>query len=555
MSFNIRLSIFIFFFLLTLTEVLGQSLNLNLPIINEYIRREQLNSNISPDLSGVNRPFNLNSLNSFFSKNDSTNIWLEEKEGFSFTPIVTKILYNSRRPYGWGFGIAQPGVGFQYYQSLGVSYNLKWLSFQFAPEFLINQNKPFEGFSENFSERIIRERFFYWNNGDFPEKFGNGTISKAWFGQSSLLIKLKKLAIGISTENIWWGPGQFNSLSYSDNAQGFFHLKFQTQEPLKTPIGNFEFNLLSGRIDDSGLNPTQSESMNEMFFRQFSGDWKYMNSLLLSYNPKWVKGLHLGFIRTNQQYSEFLDGSLSDIFPVFNPFQKVNFGFDRDDEGRDQQVILFGKLIVQRAKAELYFEYGRRDHAFNWREAILNPEHARAFLFGFNKLFDIPNPSYTVQIRGEMVHQQESVNRYIRYPGLRGNQTWHTHSRARGFTNLGQPLGVGAGVGSNVQSLEVSFVDGFNKKGILFERLENHQDFFYRAFGQQQEVKPWIDLSIGFLFDHQWKNFILSSKFQMINANNYQWNLAENSTSDFSRGQSVFSIYSQIHLIYLLQSR
>lgn len=542
-------------FMLSIDQVLGQGITQNLPVVNEYIRREQLKSNIDPRFSLINRPVSLQSLNNFSTNQDSSQNWLLTKDGFSVSPMVTKIIHNSNRPYGWGLGIAQPSVGFQLYQNIGVGFNSKRFSFQFAPEFLINQNKAFVGFPDHFNERITRERFFYWNNGDFPERFGTGNVLKTWWGQSSIAVNVWKLALGVSTENIWWGPGQFNSLSYSNNAQGFYHVKLQTKEPIKTPIGNFEFNILSGRIDDSGIHPSQSENLNSAFFREFSGDWKYMNSLLFSYNPKWIRGLHLGFVRTNQQYSQFMDGSIRDIFPVFNAVQKVNFGFDRDEEGRDQQIVLFGKFLIQKAKAEFYFEYGRRDHAFNWREAILNPEHARAYLFGFNKLVEIAHPKYNLQLRGELVHQQESVNRYIRYPGLRGNQTWHTHGRARGFTNQGQPLGVGIGVGSNVQTLEIAFVEGFNKRGIVLERLENHQDFYYRAFGQQQKIKPWIDLSLGFLWDQKWENFILGSKVQLINANNYQWQLSDDRQEAFSKGFNLFSVYSQVHFIYLFQKR
>ncbi|MGY6546371.1 capsule assembly Wzi family protein [Arthrospiribacter ruber] len=500
-------------------------------------------------------PVSLHALSNFISEEYKSEFLFKEEKGLFFSPLVSKVVHNSRRPYGWGMGMIQPGVGFQLYQNFGIGFNSKWLSFQLAPEFLFNQNRSFDGFPDHFNNRITRERFFYWNNGDFPERFGTGSIVKAWWGQSSLVVNIWKLALGVSTENIWWGPGQFNSLSYSNNAQGFLHAKLQTREPIKTPIGNFEFNMLSGRIDDSGIYPSQTINRDRGFFREFTGDWKYMNSLLFSYNPKWIKGFHLGFVRTNQQYSQFMDGTLGDIFPVFNPIQKVNFGFDRDEEGRDQQIILFGRFLVQQAQAEFYFEYGRRDHAFNWREAILNPEHARAFLIGFNKLLDLPSSKYDFQLRGEIVHQQESVNRYIRYPGLRGNQTWHTHGRARGFTNLGQPLGVGIGVGSNSQTLELALVDEIQKKGIVIERLANHQDFFYRAFGQQEVIKPWIDLSLGVLWDHQWKSLIMSSKVQFIHANNYQWQLNDNRQESFSKGLNLFSVYSQVHLIYFLRKK
>jgi hypothetical protein len=55
-------------------------------------------------------------------------------------------------------------------------------------------------------------------------------------------IQLDKFSFGVSNENIWWGPGQRNALMFTNNAAGFMHAYFQTNKPIKTKIGNFEFN-------------------------------------------------------------------------------------------------------------------------------------------------------------------------------------------------------------------------------------------------------------------------------------------------------------------------
>src|SRR5690606_3203464 len=203
--------------------------------------------------------------------------------------------------------------------------------------------------------------------------------------------------------------------------------------------------------------------------------------------------------------------------------------------------------------AEFYVEYGRRDHALNWREFTLNPEHARAYLLGFGKLFHLPASHKLIQVRAEMTQQQESVNRYIRYLGVTGGASWHTHSRARGFTHYGESLGVGIGTGgSNVQTIEVALIDQLNKFGIRLERLANHQDFYYKAFGQQQERQPWVDLSLGFLVDYQVERLVISTKLQLINSRNYQWQLDPKRTSLFPIGEKKFSVLAQAHFIYLL---
>jgi hypothetical protein len=111
-------------------------------------------------------------------------------------------------------------------------------------------------------------------------------------------------------------------------------------------------------------------------------------------------------------------------------------------------------------------------------------------------------------------------------------------------------LGVGIGVGSNVQTLEIALVDEFDKTGIVFERLANNQDFYYRAQLQSTERKPWVDLSLGFLYDKKFGNLLLSSKLQIIHARNYQWQLDPASTTDFPKGENITSVMAQVSLIY-----
>ncbi|WP_233755134.1 capsule assembly Wzi family protein [Algoriphagus sp. AGSA1] len=462
---------------------------------------------------------------------------------------------NSKRPYGWGDGPMIPNVGFQNYITTGFFAQLKFLKIQFQPEFVFAQNSPYQGFPDTYSQTITRDRFFYWNNGDYPERFGKESYKKFWWGQSKVSLNLGPVELAASSQNIWWGPGQFNALTISNNAQGFPHLSLNTSRPLKTFLGNFEAQIIMGRLESSGLEPSQFDSLNSKYFEKLSNDWRYLNGFSFSYQPKWIPGLFMGMTRTFQQYSEDKGDSFSDYFPVFEFLTKQKLYdegnvLEYDQKGQDQQISIFGRYLFSKAHAEFYFEFGRRDHSYNWREFILNPEHARAYILGFQKLFPIQKSETYLQIRGEITQQQESVNRYIRYVGLDGNQTWHTHGRARGFANYGQALGVGSGVGSNVQTLEISQISGFNKRGILLERLANNQDFYYRAFGQNPLVKPWVDLSLGFLWDQQWNNLILSGKVQFIKSYNYQWIQQTSGPADLHKGYNPFAFYGTLNLIY-----
>ena len=48
-----------------------------------------------------------------------------------------------------------------------------------------------------------------------PERFGNENHNSINTGQSSIRLNWKDISIGLSTENIWWGPSIRNE--YNDD--------------------------------------------------------------------------------------------------------------------------------------------------------------------------------------------------------------------------------------------------------------------------------------------------------------------------------------------------
>uniref|UniRef100_UPI004047CF99 capsule assembly Wzi family protein n=1 Tax=Algoriphagus sp. TaxID=1872435 RepID=UPI004047CF99 len=482
----------------------------------------------------------------------------KERFDYKFLPLYFTTRLDGKRPYvGGEYGLI-PARGVQSFLSTGIKARFSILHVQFQPELVTAQNLTFPGFPDTFSSGTIAARFLYWNVGDSPERFGNGTYIKLFWGQSSISFREGAFELSAGTKNFWWGPGQWNSLIFSNNAPGFPHISLNTTKPAKTFLGHFEGQVLIGRLESSGFPGSQSEDLNTRFFKPLNPDWRYINAFMISYTPKWIPNLSLGMARSFLQYGEFVKPTFSGLLPMFEPFQKEKF-FEDDDSffgdydtrqnDKSQQAIVFGRYVFVKGKGEIYFQFGRRDHAFNWREFTLNPEHARAYQFGFIKLANLSGPSRLLQIRGEITHQQESVNRYLRY-NINGGISWHTHGDKRGFGHLGQPLGVGIGTGSNVQTLEVSVVEDWNKLGILFERLENNQDFYYRAFGQQGERKPWIDWSTALIWNTSYKDLFVSARLQGTYARNYQWGLSETSTPEFPVSQNLFSLHSQVNLIY-----
>jgi hypothetical protein len=548
-----KLFFLLFLFLNSYGESFSQDNGSGNSITDEFLRRmtlkkanDQLGGFIIRDFSDLSQ--------SLFYPNDSVN-GLKSKFEFKVLPIFLTAQVDGRRPYARGEYGMIPTRGSQSFLRTGIKARFSILHILFQPEFVIAENLPFEGFPDNFSTNVTIARFLDWNLADGPERFGNDSFSQLFWGQSSISLRYGAFEIGAGTKNFWWGPGQWNSLIFSNNAPGFPNVSLNTTKPAKTIIGNFEGQLIVGKLDSFDFKPSQNNSLNDIYYLPKNGDSRYLNGIIFSYTNKWLPSLTAGFIRTFQYYNSERPKNLSGWLPIIEPlakeklFSNGNSGI-YDSKNQSQQFSIFTRYVFKEQGAELYFEFGRRDHAFNWREFFLNPEHARAYQFGFIKINKIPNSIKSLQVRGEITHQQESINRILRYD-LFGGQPWYSHSPIRsGFTNFGQSMGVGIGTGSNVQTLEVSVVDDWKKLGILFERLENNQDFYYRAFGQQNERKPWIDWSTALLWNTSYNDLFISARLQGVYARNYQWGLSKTSTPEFPVSQNLFSVHSQVNMIY-----
>ncbi|MDE0561955.1 hypothetical protein OU792_18300 [Algoriphagus sp. NF] len=540
---------FLFLFLLIITQIApAQVIPAGFPVLEERARINQLSSDsVGPSLfirPILNYPDTLSKKDLTIAGNDIE---------FTLLPALSTVRVNTKRPYGFGDYGMIPTPGAQLYIAGGVHYQWKELGITFYPDLVFAQNAAFNGFQGLGNAFLDRIRFLYWNTGDNPERFGFNAYSKISLGQSRISYGFKSFEIAIANQNIFWGPGQFNSLTFSNNAPGFPMASIGTRKPAKTFLGNFEIQMISGILNSTRQDPTQSDSLNNLYYRPIREQNRYVNGLTVSYNPKWVPGFYFGATRTVQTFTDSIGSSFIDIFPVFWGLTKQSVGSDligESDKGRSQQISMFGRYIHRLSKLEIYFEFGKRDHALNWRELVLNPEHARAYIFGFNKLIRIEELKSDILIRGEITHQQESVNRYIRYLGLGGGFSWHMNGSLGGITHHGQPTGVGIGTGSNIQTLEISKIDGLNKAGIFFERLENTVDYYYKVQFQNSERKPWVDLSLGFLYDKQFNNLLLSSKLQLIHARNYQWQLDPASTPDFPKGKNLTSVMAQASVVY-----
>ena len=157
---------------------------------------------------------------------------------FQILPLTWQQQYNSDHPYGWNDGAMIPAKGYQTMVSGGFYAKFGPLSVQLRPEYVYAANRNFNGFATQHNDSELGAYYIFHNIVDWPEQFGTGTYTKASWGQSSIRLTFKPISIGLSNENVWWGPGVQNALVLTNNAPGFKHITINTVSPIKTWIGS-----------------------------------------------------------------------------------------------------------------------------------------------------------------------------------------------------------------------------------------------------------------------------------------------------------------------------
>ena len=540
---------FILFYFI-LFESSAQTLNLNNAFIEENLRRSQLNGDIDSLISFTLRPIHIDmyDLNEeIFNKkhyNPTIVSFLNGDGKLKILPVDYIFNYSSHHPYNRNNGAMIPSKGIQQLLSFGIYFELGPLSIQLKPEHIYAENKDFEGFWEGHYDVTWADRYTLWNRIDMPERFGNEKIKKNTLGQSSIRLNYRSLSLGISSENIWWGPSIRNGVLMSNNAQGFNHITFNTRKPIKTKIGNFEWQFVTGRLEPSGFNPPGNS-------RQYAGsnifvpkinqrgeqnDWRFFQGYTITYSPKWISGLHLGFIRWLQMYGSMFEGGYTWIadanqgkkvgwFPIFNNFLRKNDKIEPYERETDQAAGLFFRWLWEDSKAELYGEFNFNDAKFNFRDLLSDSDHSRGVTFGIRKLFDSKKNNSKTEFHWEWTQLEQTAGRLVRNAG-----SWYMHGRVyHGFTNRGEVIGAGIGPGSNSQYLSVAKLYKTKKIGLALEIIDQDNDFYYIAFDESSDFRRyWKDFNFHFYYQNKFPKFWGSLNLMYSRSLNYQWELIHN---------------------------
>lgn len=558
------LSLFCLFLIGFNPSAISQTIPVGTPVLDDYLRRLQLLGELDSASSWMIRPlypaeafgikngFDLDSsVVDFENSNFYHRFGKEGKGKFLTMPGTYKIQYNSTYAFGVNDGAFIPNRGIQQIFSAGAYAEYGKFTLQFQPEILLAQNKEYLGFPIEHQASILFY-YEYMNRIDMPERFGHRAFNRVYAGQSSLRFNLKEYSLGLSTENLWWGPSRRNSLLLGNNAPGFLHFTLNTRKPVKTPIGSFEGQVISGFLKSTDFLPPWPDytiQQNPVYLPKRENGNRYMSGLVLTYQPKWVPGLFLGYGSVNHLYRSDVSG-IGDILPVFNGRKGPANAIDQIRDKRQQFSSGFFRWLNPAGRFEFYGEYGTRGNSRKLEEFITTPEQGRAFTFGFAHLMDLKKPGRFLEISSEMTLSGQTIREEIRQ--LR---TWYIHDHVRhGYTHQGQVLGIGNGPAANQLFVGFAWVEGLKKIGLQFERIEYNNDYYYYRYEASKDIRnKYVDLVFTLAPEWKFGDFLLSGKFQHVNTLNYKWFLENQPNQYFVPGYDRKNFVGQIGFTYMFR--
>ncbi|MCH6198997.1 capsule assembly Wzi family protein [Aquiflexum sp. LQ15W] len=561
---SFRFGLVLFHLLLFARVSFSQSVAVGTPVHEEYMRRMQLEGKLNDKSSFLIRPilpvhvFDREvgfDLDSTFIDMDTSPFYgfigKKKKLKFLMMPVTNRFQYTSNYAFGLNDGPMIPNRGIQNIFSLGTYLEYGKFSIQLQPEFLLAQNKDYLGFPIEHQSTILYY-YEYMNRIDMPERFGTEPLNSILPGQSSFRFNHKGMSLGISTENLWWGPGKRNSLLMSNNAPGFLHFTFNTQKPIKTKIGHFEGQLISGFLKSTSYPSPHSDyvfQQNAVLVPKRQNGDRYISGLILTYQPKWLPGLSLGYGSINHMYRADME-TFADYLPVFNG-EKGFFEVHNPTRDRRQQFSSgFFRWLSSEGHFEFYGEYGTNGNSIRAADFLITPERNRAFTLGFSTLIPLRRDRQFIQISSEMTQSGQTIRESIR-----NLDTWYIHNHVRhGYTHQGQVLGIGYGPAANVNWAELAWVRDFSKIAFHMERIVYNNDFYNFRFEASKDWRSkYVDLVPSLVTEWRFGNLLAHGNFQYVNTWNYKWYLENQPDIYFVPGLDRGNLVLNIGLTYILK--
>ena len=304
---------------------------------------------------------------------------------FKFTPydhsnwsvkLRAEFYRNDNAPNLENTSVRWIGKGDSHYRSINVSYIGKHLALSLEPYHFVSQNLDYDvPVRKGLQSKLNDNR----PHSEMPYVTSN-------IREAQLFIHHDGIGVGISNANMWWGPGLHSSLQMTSNTVGFNYFSVGTIREKRVSKLGIDLRYLFAPMDYG--NSTES----------------YFSALLFQISTYTEPVFRFGFSRS------YLSGpgvwgvdwahiSMKDALLL--PFEALFLESKQTDPNKpESSVDWWDEILVGYLEAsfphsglKVFVEYGRDDHAWDWKDFSRQPDHSGASIIGLRKygLFGNPN--------------------------------------------------------------------------------------------------------------------------------------------------------------------
>jgi len=459
---------------------------------------------------------------------------------------------NTNLPIGYNDGSMIPALGVQQRVTIGAMMRYKNLTIQLQPEFVSAANTDPVPFQSDLTDKNYYARYYLFEANKISNfsRIGKTPYQALFAGQSSIRYNTGNISFGISTENLWWGPGIRNSLVLTNNAPGFTHFTINSMQPIHSKWGNWEFQFVIGNLANPTTENPDNDTMRTIWsdgIAKKSNTGRAILGYIVSFNPKFAKNLFIGATGASYFFTS----------PVAT-FPTVLITDQENKAGPSRLGSLFVRYKMPKDNAEVWIEYGRSNRwAAPWN--LIGDTIPTGYSAGIRKLVPVGRSKGAYMAIGFEITQLQMPDTRLIFNaanpfGIPKTNGWYTSAyNNQGYTNQAQVMGASIGPGSNSQTLFIQWIKGSKRIGFQFERVAHNNDFaLYNYFngivGQGTTNKYWVDVNWGLNAQWNYKQFLFSAFYTYTKSLNYRWvkidgGFAGPSTSDRNNSQFAASIH------------
>lgn len=395
--------------------------------------------------------------------------------------------YHSAHPWSGNDGLLRQGRGRNAQLSAGLAARWGPFTAVILPQYAEEANLAFQ--VRQYPQPVVDPARNLWanpfyrpgNTMDYPQRFGDRP--RAVLRPQGRIAYEPGLGIriGVGSETRWWGPGLQNALLLSSNAPAIEQIFLESAAPIQTPLGQFGYTYLLGRLNES-----------EFFDFKSENDQRSLSAASLNWTPppSWSLLPDLSLSRAVMaRQSPGMATALDFARNVGRPWSRP-----ADTLSQREQITTVAALWrVPEAGVEAWVEWARYELPGTFREYLEQPGHAQGYTLGFQ--WAKPVSLGLLHIATEFSYAEPS-------PSIRTRPIKTSYvgtSVEQGWTHEGQMLGPWIGPAASSQWAMADLYRGPWRVGGTLGRLRRDAEFrFIEPFPlKREDIQMYASLRVG----------------------------------------------------------